>query len=163
MWHKQARPFNVRIWIITASLHKELSPDSTVPLCSTGHFSIFELIVLVFLLQQLFRFTLTAHFWMQHGAVFSESDPPKNLVHLLLSTKQQTNMIGHWLVNIVEHLDAKEPDRSLRSWWRPKMELKERTLSLLTHSPYQHKATLCNCLSFKEQLRNHCNGSLTCT
>jgi len=29
-------------------------------------------------------------------------------------------------VNIVEHSAAKEPDISLRSWWRPNTELKER-------------------------------------
>ena len=29
------------------------------------------------------------------------------------------------LVNIVEYLAAKEPEVPLRSWWRPKPELKE--------------------------------------
>ena len=32
------------------------------------------------------------------------------------------------LVNSVEHLTAKEPEFSLRSWWRPKPELKEQRL-----------------------------------
>lgn len=59
-----------------------------------------------------------------------------DLVHLLsiilrktatnANVINQTDMIREQLVNVVEHLAAKEPDISLRSWWSPNTELKER-------------------------------------
>ena len=52
------------------------------------------------------------------------SDRPT--VHYLLSSKQQTDPARDQLVNIVEHLAAKEPEIYLRSRWRPKSEQKER-------------------------------------
>ena len=48
----------------------------------------------------------------------------KATVHYLLS-RQQTDTVRQHLVNIVEHLAAKELDITLRSWWRPKTELEE--------------------------------------
>ena len=46
-------------------------------------------------------------------------------VYDLLSSKQQTDPVRDQLVNMVERLAAKDPEVSLRSWWRPKPELKE--------------------------------------
>ncbi len=40
-------------------------------------------------------------------------------------TKQQTDQVSIQLVNIVEHLSAREPGIFLRRWWRPKTELQE--------------------------------------
>ncbi len=48
------------------------------------------------------------------------------LISIIFSTKQQTDKVSEWLVNTVEHLAAKEPDISLRRWWRPKTDQKER-------------------------------------
>ena len=47
-------------------------------------------------------------------------------VYDLLSSKQQTDPVRDQLVNMVERLAAKDPEVSLRSWWRPKLELKQR-------------------------------------
>ncbi len=47
------------------------------------------------------------------------SDKPN--LHYLLNTKWQ---VSNLLVNTVDHLAAKEADSSLRSWWRPKTEVK---------------------------------------
>ncbi len=47
--------------------------------------------------------------------------------HCTLPAQQQTaDSVREQLVNIVGHLAAKETDISLRTWWRPKIELKER-------------------------------------
>ena len=46
-------------------------------------------------------------------------------IHHLRTSKQQTDPVRDQLVNIVEHLAAKEPDISLKSWQRAKAELKE--------------------------------------
>ncbi len=51
---------------------KVLSPNSTVPLSSTEHFSVFQLIVLVLQLStSQFCFTYQTHFQMQQAAVFT--------------------------------------------------------------------------------------------
>ena len=50
--------------------------------------------------------------------------------HLLTATVHhlQTDPVRDQLVNIVEHLAAKEPEVSLSSW-RPKQELEEKKVS----------------------------------
>ena len=40
-----------------------------------------------------------------------------------ISSEQQTDTVSNELVN-TKHLAAKEPDISLRHWWRPKTEQK---------------------------------------
>ncbi len=50
----------------------------------------------------------------------------KATVCYLVSSKKQTDTVREQLVNLVEHLAAKETDISLRRWWRPNTELKER-------------------------------------
>ena len=44
----------------------------------------------------------------------------------MLSPKQQTDTIRDSLVNIVEHVAAKESNNTIRHWWGPKTELKEK-------------------------------------
>ena len=62
---------------------------------------------------------------MQQADVFQiNTYKKKPCVHCLIS-KVQTDSVREQLVNIVEHLAAKEPKISLRTWWRPKTELKE--------------------------------------
>ncbi len=76
-----------------------------------------------------FWFTLAALivlFLVVAGSCFQIKSSKIPIVHYLLSTKHQTDTVRDQLVNIVEHLTAKEPDIFLRSWWRPKTELKAR-------------------------------------
>ncbi len=57
------------------------------------------------------------------------SDNPT--VHDLLSTRQQTDTVRDCLLNKREHLAAKSRYCiSLKSWWRPNTELKERKYNL---------------------------------
>ncbi len=58
------------------------------------------------------------------GSCFQQTSSDKPTVHYLPSTKQQADTVTNQLVNIVEHLAAKEPHISLWDWWRPKPELK---------------------------------------
>ncbi len=54
-------------------------------------------------------------FWPQQAAVFREKAPKTHNTPPTLH-KQQTDTVRDQLVNIVEHLAAKEPDIYLRSW-----------------------------------------------
>ncbi len=74
------------------------------------------------------NFTVLIHSLRSHSVVFCHG-------RQLPSTEQQTDTISDYLVNTVEHLATKEPDISLRSWWRPKTELKgEKILNLHSSS-----------------------------
>ncbi len=60
--------------------------------------------------------------------------------------------VSDYLVNTVEHLAAKEPDISFRSWWRPKkgaktrLEMNTKVTLKLTLSPEQlYKVIICRC------------------
>lgn len=46
-------------------------------------------------------------------------------LRVLPVTYQHTHKVRDWLLNIDEQLVDKEPDISLRSWWRPEQKLKE--------------------------------------
>ncbi len=82
--------------------------------------SIFQLIVLVLRpTTLLFWFTVTAVISIIIRQLY------KPVVPYLSSTKWQTDTVSNQLVNIMEHLAAKEPDVSFRSWWRPKQSKKE--------------------------------------
>ena len=77
----------------------------------------------------LFWFTLSAliaSFWAAAGSCFQRKSC-KNPLYTTCSAPngKQTQLAVDQLVNIVEHLAAKEPDISLRSWQRVKTELKE--------------------------------------
>lgn len=61
------------------------------------------------------------HFQQQLAAV---SEEKKNLKALCTKTTWQMDSVVDKLVNIKGHLAAKEADISLRTWWRPKAELK---------------------------------------
>ncbi len=79
------------------------------------------------------NFTVLVH-CQQLFSAYKSSDKPS--VCYLLSTKRQTvkgTELVSLTVNRVEHLAPKETDISLRSWWRPKSELK-RELILDLHS-----------------------------
>ncbi len=67
---------------------------------------------------------------LQRAAVFSEKALETH--GMLPSQHQQTEIIGrnNYLVNIMEHIAAKEPDISFRSWWILKTELKGMNIGL---------------------------------
>ncbi len=90
---------------------QRIIPNSAVPFSSTELFRVFQLNVLVL-------WPTTVLIYSALKAVFSD-------VHYLPSTKWQTGKVSSKLVNIVAHLAAKESNISLRSWSRPKTELKE--------------------------------------
>lgn len=61
-----------------------------------------------------------------NGQLFKVKKVFKSTVHYLLNTKWQSDRVSDLLVYKVEHLAANELDVSLRRWWRPITELKER-------------------------------------
>ncbi len=67
--------------------------------------------------------------WDRYVSGFAETDfHPEFSKNPLCASCQATKdwqAVSDLLVNTVEHLAAKEPDISLRDWWRPKTELKE--------------------------------------
>ncbi len=101
---------------------RELLPNSAVPISPAVLYSVSR--SLFWFSTLLFWFTVIAHillFFPRQAADFSKT----SLKHHLHSTGRQTGTVGDELVNIVEHLAAKQPNISFRSWWSPKSELKE--------------------------------------
>ncbi len=85
------------------------------------HYSEFQLIVYL----SGHNFTVLVHSQHSHSVVFRGKAVKS---HRTRPAQQQTadRHSREQLVNIVEHLAAKQTDISLRRWWRPKTELKER-------------------------------------
>lgn len=52
----------------------------------------------------------------QTAPVSEVAQKKKGTLDYPLGTKQKTERITHYLVNVVEHLATREPDISLRSW-----------------------------------------------
>ncbi len=81
---------------------------------------IFQLMLLVF---YCCGFSLTAFISIvskRKMQLFRSKSFDKTTVHYLPSTKHTADKVRNQLVNIQEHLAAKEPHISIRSCWRPK-------------------------------------------
>lgn len=116
-----------------------LSLDSAVPLTSMNLFSIFQLILLV-----LWQLYCSGSFvFYQHHKEPLCSSSALNSGHIKIT------------VETLDHLTAKEPHISLRSWWRAKTELKgEWTLYLLSSVDQKYNSKwmlmlLCNSWIYK--------------
>ncbi len=94
------------------------------------------------------------------GSCFQQKSSFKSTAHHLPSTKQHTDKVSNQLVNIMEHLAAKEPDISLRSYIELKREktctyiqtMKHEVLSALNLCRVAKKYFCCTQIAFRVKL-----------
>lgn len=105
-------------------------PNSVVSFSSAELYHVFQLIVWVLWPEYASLSPLTSTLLsgsrqllpVKKNKKKTSSDKPT--VHNLFSTKPKTDKVNDKLVNTLENLAATETDIFLRSWWKPKTELR---------------------------------------